>query len=212
MIYRYSDRVVGLLTALCLPTKVAGKSKWSNLAHCYIIPTLVLAPVCGYSAQAKMSVPHQQIQYAPYVERCVNVLMKHGTDTYGEVHTPLLVSILDVQTRACPEIPEKLDESFRVSRRGRRNPVRPQVAAPTVVSAMTKPKSGPTNLWMGSRNTPTKVQPIAQPRAVATNQESHTSHFLILVREASAGGRTSRLESSRGAATLKPAASRGKGA
>jgi len=122
MRYRYSDRVVGLLNVLCLLTGVAGKSKWSNLAHYYIIVTLVLAPVCGYSGEAQASVPDGQIQYAPYVERCVNVLMKHGTDTYGEVHAPLLVSILDVETRTCPEVPEKLDESFRVTRRDRRNP------------------------------------------------------------------------------------------
>lgn len=60
--------------------------------------------------------------YASYVENCAKVLMKDGTDTYGEVHTPVLVSILDVETRACPENPGKLDESFRVIRRGRRSP------------------------------------------------------------------------------------------
>lgn len=64
----------------------------------------------------------EQIPYASYVEKCVDILMKHGTDRYGDVHTPLLVTILDVDTRSCPEIPEKLDEYFRVTRRGRRSP------------------------------------------------------------------------------------------
>jgi hypothetical protein len=48
--------------------------------------------------------------------------MAHGTDRYGEVHAPMLVSILDVDTRSCPEKPDSLDEAFRVTRRERRNP------------------------------------------------------------------------------------------
>lgn len=69
-----------------------------------------------------MPVSDDQIPYASYVENCANTLMTHGTDTYGKVHTPMLVSILDVETRACPENPEPLDEYFRVTCRGRRSP------------------------------------------------------------------------------------------
>lgn len=69
-----------------------------------------------------MPVSDDQIPYAAYVEKCANVLMKHGTDTYGTVQTPVLVSILDVEARTCPENPENLDERFRVIRRGRRSP------------------------------------------------------------------------------------------
>ena len=57
-----------------------------------------------------------------YVRQCLDVLMEYGTDRYGEKHTPILVSILDVQSRTCPQNPEKLDEQWRVDRRGRRNP------------------------------------------------------------------------------------------
>lgn len=60
--------------------------------------------------------------YLETVKTCVDVLMKHGTDRYGEKHTPLLVSILDVNTLACPQDPDALDEYFRVTRRGRRSP------------------------------------------------------------------------------------------
>jgi len=60
--------------------------------------------------------------YLLRVRECLDVLMKDGTDTYGKVHAPILVSILDVETRTCPENPEKLDEYFRVTRRGRRSP------------------------------------------------------------------------------------------
>jgi hypothetical protein len=52
----------------------------------------------------------------------MDLLMQYGTDRYGEVHAPILVSILDVETRDCPEQPESLDEAFRVIRRERRNP------------------------------------------------------------------------------------------
>ncbi len=60
--------------------------------------------------------------YTQYVQECIDLLIEHGTDRYGEVHTPILVSILDVETRSCPVNPEALDEYFRVTRRERRNP------------------------------------------------------------------------------------------
>ena len=60
--------------------------------------------------------------YTSYVKACLDILMEHGVDRYGDVHAPILVSILDVETRTCPPIPEKLDEYFRVTRRDRRSP------------------------------------------------------------------------------------------
>jgi hypothetical protein len=48
--------------------------------------------------------------------------MEYGTDRYGEVHAPILVSILDVESRTCPTDPLALDEQWRVTRRERRNP------------------------------------------------------------------------------------------
>jgi len=64
----------------------------------------------------------KKTSYLSYVEQCVKILMEQGTDRYGKIHTPMLVSILDVETRTCPEVPEALDEYFRVTRRGRRSP------------------------------------------------------------------------------------------
>ena len=52
----------------------------------------------------------------------LDLLIRHGTDRYGEVTSPLLVNILDVRTRHCPEDPLVFDEPFRVTRRGRRGP------------------------------------------------------------------------------------------
>ncbi len=65
---------------------------------------------------------HDNGSYTERVRQCVDLLMAHGTDTYGELHSPMLVTILDVQSRTCPEDPEKLDEQFRVTRRDRRSP------------------------------------------------------------------------------------------
>ncbi|NND07038.1 MAG: hypothetical protein HKN87_11720 [Saprospiraceae bacterium] len=61
-------------------------------------------------------------KYTSYVKECLDILMEHGVDRYGEVHAPMLVSILDVETRTCPSTPKKLDEYFRVTRRDRRSP------------------------------------------------------------------------------------------
>lgn len=93
--------------------------KWKllALASCLL---LLVTQTHLYSGGIEMT--DQQISYASYVEKCMDILMEHGTDKYGDVHTPLLVSILDVDTRTCPEIPEKLDEYFRVTRRDRRSP------------------------------------------------------------------------------------------
>jgi len=60
--------------------------------------------------------------YLDYARECVDLLMLHGTDRYGPVHSPMLMNILDVRTRECPADPLALDESFRVTRRGRRGP------------------------------------------------------------------------------------------
>ena len=60
--------------------------------------------------------------YATYVKECLDILLEYGTDRYGKVHTPILVSILDVENRNCPSNPVAFDEYFRVTRRERRNP------------------------------------------------------------------------------------------
>jgi len=38
-------------------------------------------------------------RYLDYARECVELLLRHGTDRYGEVHSPLLMNILDVRTR-----------------------------------------------------------------------------------------------------------------
>jgi len=73
-------------------------------------------------AAAAEARPSQSEYLQPAVE-CLDTLMRDGTDRYGSVHAPILVSILDVESHECPTNPLALDEAFRVlQRRGVRNP------------------------------------------------------------------------------------------
>ena len=60
--------------------------------------------------------------YTAYARACIDLLIEHGTDRYGKIHRPILMNILDVRTRSCPQDPLPLDEPFRVTRRERRGP------------------------------------------------------------------------------------------
>lgn len=56
------------------------------------------------------------------VAATLDTLATHGTDRYGIVHSPVWMSILDVETLDSPRHPLPLDEAVRVQRRGRRAP------------------------------------------------------------------------------------------
>jgi hypothetical protein len=51
--------------------------------------------------------------YMDYARECVDLLIEHGTDRYGPVRRPLLVTILDVRSRRCPEAPPELSAPWR---------------------------------------------------------------------------------------------------
>ena len=51
--------------------------------------------------------------YASYVTECVDLLMEYGTDRYGERHRPVLVTILDVRSRSCPQSPPEQTSHWR---------------------------------------------------------------------------------------------------
>ena len=79
--------------------------------------------LAGQAIDAEVNNPEgTDKSYMAYVRECMDLLMTHGTDTYGPEHTPILVSILDVESRISPADPMGLDEAWRVSRRERRNP------------------------------------------------------------------------------------------
>ena len=82
--------------------------------------------------------------YVDYAKQCIDLLIEHGTDRYGPVHAPILVNILDLRTRTCPENPLPLDEAWRVTRRERRGPgPRAGRRAPTVRSWLHAKARGP---------------------------------------------------------------------
>jgi hypothetical protein len=56
----------------------------------------------GAAAQETVAEGPGQPPYAHYVRECLEVLIEHGTDRYGQVHAPILMNILDVHTRECP--------------------------------------------------------------------------------------------------------------
>jgi hypothetical protein len=60
------------------------------------------APPC--QAAGRESLP-----WRTYVTNCLDSLIEWGTDRYGPVHTAMLMSILDPQTRSSPENPLFLD-------------------------------------------------------------------------------------------------------
>lgn len=83
---------------------------------------LVLLATSGWIIGGDVPVSNGDRSYRDYVKECADVIIDYGRDRYGQKHSAVLVSILDVETRACPEDPAVLDEPWRVIRRGRRNP------------------------------------------------------------------------------------------
>jgi len=83
---------------------------------------IVLALFTGPSALPAEPLAPAEKSYVEYVAECADLLIQHGVDRYGPQQIPVLVSILDVETRSCPADPKPLDEAWRVTRRGRRNP------------------------------------------------------------------------------------------
>ena len=66
----------------------------------------------------------QPERWGRYVEACVNTLIERGADRYGEVHSPMLMTVLDVRTLDSPQDPPVLDSLVRlegrIHRRGER--------------------------------------------------------------------------------------------
>ncbi|MBN1457674.1 MAG: hypothetical protein JW912_07475, partial [Sedimentisphaerales bacterium] len=61
-------------------------------------------------------------KYTTLVKTCLDNLIKYGRDDYGTVKSPIFVSILDVNSKTCPQNPLPFDENWRVIRPERRNP------------------------------------------------------------------------------------------
>ncbi len=76
--------------------------------------------------------PADEWPWRRYVSTCLDTLIEHGKDRYGSVHTPMLMSILDVYTLDSPENPPLLDANVRTEGRPTHGRLSP----------------GGTNLWM----------------------------------------------------------------
>ena len=91
--------------------------------------SLVLITFCWSIAGNAVAVPDNALpekkaeRYMTCVRACLDKLLEHGTDCYGPVHTPMLMSIIDVRTNTSPKEPEVLDGLIRSEGRlHRRNP------------------------------------------------------------------------------------------
>ncbi len=61
--------------------------------------------------------------YREAVRACLDNLLEFGTDRYGPVHTPMIMSVIDLRTKEAPREPEVLDGLVRSEGRlHRRNP------------------------------------------------------------------------------------------
>ena len=77
------------------------------------------------ASYAENTVSEPQGQWRDYVTQCLDTLIEHGTDRYGDKKTPLIMAVIDVRTLESPEKPELLDtlvrlEVGRLRRRGER--------------------------------------------------------------------------------------------
>jgi hypothetical protein len=61
--------------------------------------------------------PPQKLTWREYVRRCLDQLIEHGRDVYGEAHTPLFMAVLDADTLRSPAKPMPLDYKVRLEER-----------------------------------------------------------------------------------------------
>lgn len=68
--------------------------------------------------------PPTELAYRDYVRTCLDTLIEHGRDDYGEIQSPLFMAVLDADTRRSPRSPLSLDSLVRlegrIHRRGER--------------------------------------------------------------------------------------------
>jgi hypothetical protein len=88
-----------------------------------MLPSLLAGLMLQCAAAPQVAADQvEQRPYRAYVRECLDVLVRDGTDRYGAVKAPILVAILEVHTRTCPEKPLALDQAWRAVRPDRRAP------------------------------------------------------------------------------------------
>lgn len=87
------------------------------------VSALAACLIWAFSAHAQHIPEPKTRSYREAVRACLDNLLEHGTDRYGPVHTPMIMSIIDVRTNESPREPEVLDGLIRSEGRlHRRNP------------------------------------------------------------------------------------------
>jgi hypothetical protein len=82
-----------------------------------------LLAICTFIAADAAENPQCAVRYRNCVGTCLDRLIEKGTDRYGPVQTPMIMSLIDVRTGDAPREPELLDGWVRSEERpGRRNP------------------------------------------------------------------------------------------
>ncbi|MGI9427122.1 MAG: hypothetical protein ACR2NM_00575 [Bythopirellula sp.] len=61
--------------------------------------------------------PAQHWSWRDYVRSCLDTLIEHGRDEYGEIHSPLFMAVLDADTLRSPRHPMQLDALVRLEGR-----------------------------------------------------------------------------------------------
>jgi hypothetical protein len=80
---------------------------------------LPLAATAGFSEESAFDLNEAM----SHVTTAVDNLLDHGRDTYGPVETPMIMSIIDIESESSPQHPEVLDGMIRSEGRlHRRNP------------------------------------------------------------------------------------------
>lgn len=82
---------------------------------CRMVAALVVALVV-VSLQPSTQAEERKA-WGEYVTRSLDTLIEHGTDRYGEKHTPLIMAVLDVHTLESPEHPKELGSLVRLEGR-----------------------------------------------------------------------------------------------
>ncbi|MBI5095818.1 MAG: hypothetical protein HZB26_25720 [Candidatus Hydrogenedentes bacterium] len=92
------------------------------MSHFNVMAGVLMAGVVSTTAYGQVDASKAE-QYRRCVQTCLDNLLKYGADRYGEVHTPMLMSIIDVRTNDAPREPLVLDGMVRSEGRlHRRNP------------------------------------------------------------------------------------------
>lgn len=88
-----------------------------------ILQLLVVAGIVALPISLAHAEPMPKEELLRVVTDCIDNVLAHGRDVYGEVETPLFMSLVDVRTNTSPREPETFDALIRSEGRlHRRNP------------------------------------------------------------------------------------------